>query len=467
MAAFMAGFASCDDTSDLGKMQINEELPRVPVDCVTIEAGSAYNNSALDLTAINDPKIQLVTTSGTKDLPDGATVTYGVEFSATNQFTDAVFRNLPADGSIEILDLDDIFRELFGMGPKPHTLYARYEALVNVNNQVSAVGTGDAVWQVVKSIEVTPIPKPMEERYFFLSDATNWNLGKADVVEMDHLAAENYNIYDYPYFWIVVTTTGDKTYCKIAPESANSAEDWGSVLGVEVDGTALDKGSVFAGGGAFVIEGAGKYIVRFNAMESTVTVAPATQALWTPGAGLNDWKPENSFPLVSNDYVNYSGFSYLGSEFKLTTQPDWNGKGDYGQGDGSGYIEYKTDKGNIFPTVTDFVFINVSTGSWMIKYDAVSSISMIGDFNGWASDVVMTHDNSWQIWTGDVTVPADKLGFKFRLNEDWTHDFGGSEALGEGYICYKGGNLSFPGSGTYTVTLDLSTVPYSYKYVKK
>lgn len=466
--ALVTTLASCEDTSDLGIMQINEELPRISVDCVTIAAGEAYSQAAWNLPALIEaetPAIKLVTTASTKELPEGAKITYGVEFAASEDFSSPIFRNLPETGDIAPIELDNIFRELFGMGPKPHTLYARYEALVNVNNQLSAVGTGEKVWQVVKSIEVTPVPKPMEERYFFLSDATNWNLGQESVFEMDHLDKNEYNIYDYPYFWIVVTTTADKTYCKIAPESANAEGNWDACIGAPNDGDVIKKGTLISGGGAFVIEGAGRYIVRFNAMESTVTVANATEALYTPGAGLNDWKPEKAFPLVTEDYVNYRGFSYLGTEFKLTVAPNWNFS-DYGQGFESGYIEYMSNNGNIVPTMTDFVYMNVSTGSWKISYDSVSSIGIIGGFNDWASDVKMAHDATWQIWTGEVTIPSDKsLGFKFRLNEDWVHDFGaGAEA---GQLKYKGSDINFPAAGTYIVTVNLSTVPYTYTVTAK
>lgn len=477
------GFTACDDTSDLGKMQINEQLPAVASDCVKIALGSAYDNSAWDLSKMSpEDKLTLVSTTAVKDLPTGATVTYGAEFSATEDFSDCVKTEIPENGSLTVTELDNIFRELFGMGPKPHTVYCRYGAYVNDGSQKLWVGIGNAIWQQSKSVEVTPIPKPMEEHYYFLSGATNWDLGKDNAVEMSYMSGVN--IYDYPYFWIVITTTDEDTYWKIAPQSAQDASDWNAVMGADANGTAANEGTLIAGtpekqAGAYVLKGKGRWIVRMNAMERTFTVVPASEALWTPGSGLNNWQPATSFPLPSNNGYEYNGYSYLGTDgFKLTTQPNWDGPGDYGEGVSSGWIAWKGDNGNIVPSISDFVAVSVNTGSWQISYAKITGFGLIGAFNDWKVDAVvaMSHDAAWQVWTADVTVPEDKYLFKFiNSNEnnewDWNHNLGNyKDADGKIHdqnLVNNGENLEFPGAGTYTVTLDLTTVPYSYKIVKK
>ena len=55
---------------------------------------------------------------------------------------------------------------------------------------------------------------------------------------------------------------------------------------------------------------------------------------------------------------------------------------------------------------------------------------------------------------GEVTFGAGE--FKFRANNEWTINLGGSMDD----LQQDGGNLASPGAGTYKVILDLSTLPY-------
>ena len=53
----------------------------------------------------------------------------------------------------------------------------------------------------------------------------------------------------------------------------------------------------------------------------------------------------------------------------------------------------------------------------------VETISIIGDFNGWAGDVDMTYDPDEGCWKATATVTDG--GLKFRMNHDWTVSWGG------------------------------------------
>lgn len=467
-AALLVSLAACDDDSDLGKMQINEELPRIATDCATIAPGDAYASAPWDLEKLTEGGVEslnLAVTTATKGLPENAIISYGTEFSATEDFANPVFKDL-SDGSISVTDLDDIFRKLFGMGPKPHTMYIRTEAMVHIGTQISIAGTGNECWQIEKAVELTPVPKPMEEKYYFLSDVTNWDLDPDKSIEMSHMEGADIDIYQYPYFWIVLDCTADKTYCKIAPESAVESGNWDNVLGVAKE-EVMTSGTLAVGNsGAFIIEGPGRYIFRFNAMESTFTVLPATDALYTPGDGLNNWNPETAFPLTTSDYVNYRGFSYLGSGgFKLIVQPNWDGPGDYGSGSQEGWIKWGGS--DIVPPVTDFAFLNVSTGSWKIDYTAVSSVSICGGLtNDWAGDIPMTHDASWQKWSVVADFPANKLDFKIRANNGWDINYGlksGSSTILE----FGGDNITVPAAGKYEIVADFSKAPFTVSVTPK
>lgn len=293
------------------------------------------------------------------------------------------------------------------------------------------------------------------------------------------------DIYDNPYFWIVLTTTKEDNYWKIAPQSAQDSSDWNALLGAPADGTEATAGTLVdnpeKGPGAFILKGIGRWLLRFNAMERTFTIAPANDALWTPGAGLNNWDPGTSFPLPTVDGQNYDGYSYLGNEYKLTVQPDWKGPSDYSQGFENGWIAWNGKNGNIVPSIMDFVHVSVNTGSWQISYAKINGFGLIGNFNEWKLDKVvsMTHNENWQVWTADVTVVADagnNYVFKFITSNgqgkyEWDYNLGNykdsNDVVHENHLVQNGDNVNFPGPGTYTVTLNLSTVPYSYKITAK
>ncbi len=77
-------------------------------------------------------------------------------------------------------------------------------------------------------------------------------------------------------------------------------------------------------------------------------------------------------------------------------------------------------------------------------------IGVIGDFNGWGGDVVMTFDASKQRFYADVEFPADG-GFKFRLDADWTVSYG---STGSG-ILDSGDNIPVT-AGNYRVYLNMN-----------
>ena len=87
---------------------------------------------------------------------------------------------------------------------------------------------------------------------------------------------------------------------------------------------------------------------------------------------------------------------------------------------------------------------------------------MIGDFNSWGSSVAMTPSSDFLTWTGELTLDAGQ-GWKFRANDGWDINLGGSLSN----LVWNGDNISALGAGTYEVTLDLTTLPYTATAVKK
>lgn len=82
----------------------------------------------------------------------------------------------------------------------------------------------------------------------------------------------------------------------------------------------------------------------------------------------------------------------------------------------------------------------------------VTKVGLMGSFNGWADDVVLTFNETNLTYTGNVTLAAnDKL--KVRFNGDWKiPSLGGSLEK----LSAFGGDIVVADAGTYAVVLDLN-----------
>ena len=87
------------------------------------------------------------------------------------------------------------------------------------------------------------------------------------------------------------------------------------------------------------------------------------------------------------------------------------------------------------------------------------SIGIIGDFNGWSSDVVMnTTDNT--TYTASAVAFGITGGAKFRQDADWAVNWG-ADVFPSGVGVAGGGNIPVP-AGTYDVTFNIMTGDYNF-----
>ena len=101
----------------------------------------------------------------------------------------------------------------------------------------------------------------------------------------------------------------------------------------------------------------------------------------------------------------------------------------------------------------------------------ITSISVIGDGNGWDTTTapVLTPSKDLRTWTGtDIEIGSE---FKLNCNGAWDIDFGGvavENTMGKQVynVHYKGDDLPCE-AGKYDVTVDFSAKPYTVTLVKK
>lgn len=198
----------------------------------------------------------------------------------------------------------------------------------------------------------------------------------------------------------------------------------------------------------------------YGPFEMTIRPEMRRSYLYTPGNS-NGWNQEASQRLFSYDANYYSGYAILGGEFKFTSEPNWDGT-NYGAGDEPGLLSTDGGAGNLNADNFGLYYCTVDIEKLAYTTYYITTIGVIGDATpgSWNGSTALTSTDNL-VWKGTVTFGDGE--FKFRANDAWDVNLGGDmNNLEQG-----GANIPSPGAGTYDVTLDLSTIPYTCTLVKK
>ncbi len=438
-------------------------------DGVTVNLVAPVSGSALNLET-QSGIIPVVSYSVDATIPENATMDFVMELAKDDSFANAI--EIPmekVEGAENTFGVkseywDDAFRHLLGKAPSAKDNSIRVAAYICVNSQRSRVGGPDN-WFAQKTLSVTPVDLNInvEEAYYLIGTLNGWEIPTSIKFEHSDLSQ-----YDDPVFTLALDIPAeletDGCWWKIVPESAYQAGSWDGLFGTETDGDSSLSGVLFENGQAGCLKVAGQYLFTINMLDCTYSVTQAIPMLYTPGGG-NGWG-FGSGMLDTWDFTNYFGFTHMNGEFKVTDRPAWGGM-EWGAGDEEGTL--KLGGGNVSGPANGLYWMTVNIGALTYKFLPIEKIGVIGslsDDNNWASDVALTPSEDLLVWTGDVNFENANGEWKFRTNGDW----GDNPNLGagdEGVLSLDGANIPVPGVGTYTITLDLTTVPYSYTAVKK
>ncbi len=128
--------------------------------------------------------------------------------------------------------------------------------------------------------------------------------------------------------------------------------------------------------------------------------------------------------------------------------------------------------GDTFPTGTSTGSnIPVTAGFYDVTFDIVAgtysfvtaspsdqNVSIIGDFNAWAADLVLsTTDN---ITYTATEVPLTTGDLKFRRDAGWAANYGGTTLTGTG-APNSGDNIPIPSNANYDISFNIDTFAYS------
>ena len=207
-----------------------------------------------------------------------------------------------------------------------------------------------------------------------------------------------------------------------------------------------------------------QYIITVNTNNMTYDVEGLAYAdmIWqagnangwgSPAAGLKNkgWKgADGLFPNARNNDGEYFGFMYLNGDFKFRSHesswdaPDWGLEEAADDYNGS----LAVGAGNI-NAPAGFYMVEANLANMTYSLTPITTIGVIGGFNGWGSDYVkLQYNPQTGAWEGYCDIPAG-TEFKFRANDDWTINWGGDM----NNLSYDGGNLKFDVDGYYYIQL--------------
>lgn len=483
--------AACEDTSDLGTMQVNPEPTIAEANGVKV----TYNfPDSLNLNNYVNKEIPLLDIEIKKDMPEGALVEGTLQIAADGDFKNAVELPItsvvtPAREGVDegthffkgVVDGNawgDAFVKIYNtIAPvkKPNSI--RYNLYIKDNGSIynyeyvnpETGATED--WWPTKTLNVTSVNANLDVADSYRLFYTG---GPAEGVVMNHSAAHK---YDDPVFSYVIDITDEMlpNFKWYVTPADNTSEKYGlSTLPGNAPTNA--QGDLMVGGEQIQVPGAGPYKISVNMFLKKYSVSLAANNLFVQGANVTLSLAQN-FALTTDNYVNYSGYAYISGGWALSTGAKPSDP-KYGYADGK-FTQLKADqtplKDFLVPNdskVTAY-FVNVDLGTMSYDLKPLETVGLVGTINNWGAteDIALKQAVNISVaktlkYTGEVTLKADDM-IKVRANNNWdsglnmTGTLNADKSKDGVYVFdlgYGNDNISAPEAGTYAVTVLFQTV---------
>ena len=422
MTLLMSMVSCTEDYTDWGNPQSNPQE-----EAVSFGDGSVTPVDVINLANVKTEKVKVASIVAPTSSDAAYTPNYKINF-------DGQSFDIDADGNMATAELASYIVDKYGKRPKERDIDATLDAWVN--NGSTAIKMATSKKFQVKAVPEAPV---IEEGYYLVGDM--FTTKDHDGWTKEAAKAFNHSdkdVYEDPVFTVSFETTKADQYWKIIPKkNIESAGDiWAAgVVGPKVDGDASMTGALTNGDAkAGKIAKAGKYKLTINMMDYSYTIEEVNYDPFIYFIGSTDvWKSsDQKLALVDEAKGVYTGYVYLadpngsGFQFKFQRKPgDWNNA--IGAGALSTFSGAATNEGdNIGVNAGEGVYymdVNLSEGK--ITATKVEKMGIIGKFNEWGGDVVMTWNaEEYCFEATNVGVTAD--GWKFRVNGDWAVNLGGS-----------------------------------------
>lgn len=421
MTLLMSMVSCTEDYTDWGTPQSNPQE-----EAVSFGKGSVTPVDVINLADVKTEKVKVASIVAPTSSNASYTPTYKINIGGR------AF-DIDAEGNMAKADLVNYIVDKFGKRPTERDIDATLDAWVS--NGATAVKMATSETFQVKAIPEAPV---IEEGYYLVGDMFTTD----DVDGWTKEVAKAFNhsdkdVYEDPVFTVSFETTKADQYWKIIPKKNIDADDlWAAgVVGPKVDGDdsmtgALTNGDAKAG----KIAKAGKYKLTINMMDYTYTIEEVNYDPFIYFIGSTDgWKSsDQKLALVDEAKGVYTGYVYVadpngaGLQFKFQrVAGSWDNEINAGA-----FVSFggaaTNENGNIGVNAGEGVYyFDVNLGEGTIKATKVETMGIMGQFNGWSSDAVMTWNaEEYCFEATKVGVTAD--GWKFRVNGGWDINLGGS-----------------------------------------
>ena len=414
--------------------------------------------AAVDFATYTAEKVQLFTASVTGI--DGGHATYGAEITnedGSKSIAIEVDDNFMADRD----ELESAVNTLYGRRPIARTIPVNVVGLIELNKLVVAA-------TATTTFTATPDAPEIAEAYYIVGGASGDWAGTAasKALKFNHSSKD---VYDDPVFTIVMDAAEGDTWFAIGDDKACDAitndNDWSQLFGTKLgngkNGTegSLDRRTKLSDDGSFCVPAGHKKIrVIINMMDYTYQISSLDFGEYFYEIGNEGGWGVNHALYGGDGDGKYLGYYYLDGEYKFKPNADnWDDDLEYVDGTTLGGTLTPGGGPNCPDPGAGFYRINLDASALSYSLTKVDVISIIGDFNGWGSDVDMTYNVEAGCWEGTAEVNTN--GFKFRMNHDWTISWGGANGDGKLYSNLtenNGANIIVDEAGTYKFQLYIS-----------
>ena len=431
LAGLFMGSCS-EDFKDWADPQTNPQE-----DAITIPGFTATAAQAIDFASVTTDSVNTFSLSSAA-LPEGFTLG-NARIELTPQGVENATKttvNTSLDGKGAVADLASVVESAYGKRPTART----FDAQVYVN----AIKEGQAVLIDAGKINLVMTPKaPFIDAAYYLvgdmfttDDVNGWNT----ISDKQKFKHSDKDVYEDPIFTITFETTKADQYWKIIPkanvDAGNTDASAAGVVGPKVDGEdSMTDSLTNVDAKAGKIAKAGKYKLTLNMMDYTYTFEEVKYDPFIYFIGATDgWKSsDQKLALVDEAKGVYTGYVYVadpneaGLQFKFQrVAGSWDNEINAGTFNTFSDAATPNENGNIGVNAGEGVYyFDVNLGEGTIKATKVETMGIIGQFNGWSSDAVMTWNaEEYCFEATNVGVTAD--GWKFRVNGGWDINLGGS-----------------------------------------
>lgn len=441
--AFIATVASCtdDDYTDWAQPQAYPET-----EAITFGNGSVSEVTLIDFATIAEEQqnvkvCNVVAPTATDEAY--SKVTYRLNIGSASY-------NMTADGEMATADLKKYVEDNFGKAPVERDMTATVEQWLS--NGETTVKTATSGEFAIKAKLTAP---DISEHYYIIGQPSAW---EPACITLPFTHSEQ-NVYDDPIFTVMfdascVNAEGDIWFA-ITDDKTVASNDWSMVLGIKEGngnnklgeaGFLARRNELTDDGSLKVHPGDARFVkVTLNMMEGTYVVELINfqEYLYVAGSG-NGWSQNDVISSQAFD-GNYKGFMWLGNEFKLCSQQNWDGL-NYGK-------DFSTAGDAANMTLPEgigegYCMLEASLVDKTITVTPITTIGVIGDATagGWDASTPLEYNKDKRCWEGDVTFTSGT--FKFRANDAWAINWGGpTENLTMG-----GDNITVE-AGTYHVAI--------------